>query len=815
MIFQRLLRASTPCLLLCLVYVGCPTASAATPESEVIVRVRSGAVTVPIGMSEANCDRSTVRSEQLYSTLRKWNVTRMRRVSPWFRPDTPLPLGPDGSVLNRPDRSLVYVLEVGPENQKAVVQELQALPEVLMAEANQRVFALGFPNDLHEAQWNMENKGQTGGTVDADVDALGAWNFTHGSSADLVAVLDPGNGIQASHPDLNGRIVGSSGTSSHSTMIAGIIGAKGNNGQGIAGMNWNGSIYSYAMTDESVASAIDAVAFATDQGIKIHNDAWGHSQFSQDLDFEFAYAYRNNVLSCVAAPETDHNFGYPISYGHGIIGVGASTNTDFPTTYTLGGTYIDVVAPGGNDDGVSGRDIFSTMPGSTYGTGSGTSLATAHVAGLASLLARYAADSLGITLYNDDLEQIIRLTADHANGNQNLVGRGRTNAGRAIEWISKPNRIFQGTAVGGTDVWASPPYTKTFIGNDCTGEGEFGVILHVVRRDVTFPVAFSSQPRIWGRGVVTKGYDDASPNFGENWCGVAAQTPTGCTLETYVFQIFSPNGNFIKWCPDDPAHAVFAWTAMADPTLNASPPSVPGSFYVPQAVNVFGTLLEGTAAIPNFRACPNNDAPSVPNNARIKVKLMNGANPNVNFPAWDIYVLFNGGTAAQGFSGQGADSVVANSVWNQAPLCPDVQLIQADAPTDANGETYITFKGALPSNPGVAVRDPSRKWGHYDSELPVYASKVKLPGRLTAASGDGTYVLQIKNLDLEGGIGAGPGEQVLSNDFNSVAIHTGELDSVDAKNWWRDFDSDGTVGVTDYNLISGHVGHSCTSPNNP
>ena len=238
------------------------------------------------------------------------------------------------------------------------------------------------------------------------------------------------------------------------------------------------------------------------------------------------------------------------------------------------------------------------------------------------------------------------------------------------------------------------------------------------------------------------------------------------------------------------------------------------SYYVPQA-GPTTTPFEGTEATSLFRACPNNDGDSsLPDNARIKVvaRDING-NPVPNVPAEDICILFNGGTQAQGFTGIGADSVIANSQWNQSPLCPDVRCLSADAPTNADGETYITFAGAKPDSPGVALRDPNRKWGHYDSELPVYVSGYKIQGRLTT-SGAEAYVLRIKNFDWLGGLGAtfNQGEAVTILDFNGVANSLGLNNTI---SYWKDFDGDGEVGISDLNMIIWHLNHNCTAPNNP
>ena len=258
--------------------------------------------------------------------------------------------------------------------------------------------------------------------------------------------------------------------------------------------------------------------------------------------------------------------------------------------------------------------------------------------------------------------------------------------------------------------------------------------------------------------------------------------------------------------------AVLAWTV---PAAYAGIPDVTNSFYVPQSGTV-ATPTEGTLAARFFRMCPNNDGgASLPQNARVKVvvKDVNG-NPIPNIAAADICVLFNGGTAAQGFSGTGADSVISNSTWNTAPLCPNLRCVAADAPTDALGATYITFGGADVNTPGVYLRDGNRKWGHYDSALPVYVLGFQLSGRLLSASANGTYTLRIKNFDWTGGLGAvaNVGETVVLADLNGIANGFGVNNAI---SYWKDFDSSGAVNVTDGNSILNHTNHDCDTPNNP
>jgi len=264
---------------------------------------------------------------------------------------------------------------------------------------------------------------------------------------------------------------------------------------------------------------------------------------------------------------------------------------------------------------------------------------------------------------------------------------------------------------------------------------------------------------------------------------------------------------------------------------SAGVPDLSNSFYVPQggdpdpagapagsfSIMAPQVLVEGTVAARLFRMCPNNDGgASLPNNARIKVVVrdINGVGiPNI--AAADICVLFNGGTAIQNFSGVGADSIIANSTFNPSPLCPDVRCIAADRPTNAGGVTFITFTGADPATPGVGQVYPfnnrQRKWGHYDTELPVYALGFKLSGRLTTVgSVNGSYVLRIKNIDWTGGTDAtlplNRGETVTVTDFNGIANGIG---STNAISYWKDFDGVGGVQVSDLNIITNHLNHDC------
>jgi len=261
------------------------------------------------------------------------------------------------------------------------------------------------------------------------------------------------------------------------------------------------------------------------------------------------------------------------------------------------------------------------------------------------------------------------------------------------------------------------------------------------------------------------------------------------------------------WYPVAPLSSFnFSWVILDGD--NVPDPST--SYYVPQADSLT-TLVEGHSAYKTFRTCPNNDELFLPWNPRIKVVLNNAANqPIDSVAANDVFVLLNGGTPAQGFAADGADSVIATNAYNSEHGCPDLTSIPADTMTTSTGTTWITFPGF--SSAAHAVRDPSRKWGHYDSDLPVYALGVKLQGRYTSSSDNGTYTLRIKNVDWTGGLGTtvNAGEAVTVSDYNGIWNSLGVNNTI---SYWKDLNFDGTVSFTDGNIASQHLNHQCDYPN--
>lgn len=297
--------------------------------------------------------------------------------------------------------------------------------------------------------WGLHNTGQAvetfeGGTVDADIDAPEAWAHSTGSASVYVGVID--EGIDFNHQDLgaqpNGQIwtnpfdpvdgVDNDGngykddihgwdfagnnntiydgkgnntsTDSHGTHVSGTIGAKANNGAGLAGVNWQVTIISAKFLGTrggTTANAIKAVDYITDlktrHGLNIvaTNNSWGGGGFSQGLLDAIVRAAKADILFVAAAgnggsdsigDNNDAIANYPSNYnttaGAGydaVIAVAASGRFDDLRTFSnYGLNTVDLGAPGSL--------ILSTTPKNTYEYFAGTSMATPHVTGTAALV---------------------------------------------------------------------------------------------------------------------------------------------------------------------------------------------------------------------------------------------------------------------------------------------------------------------------------------------------------------------------------------------------------------------------------------------
>ena len=244
--------------------------------------------------------------------------------------------------------------------------------------------------DLAPQQWI--NTGENCGSTDPTIVCA---QRTDGSDNDGDGYVDDYRGWDFVNGDNNPF-----DDNNHGTHVAGTIGAVGNNGVGVAGINWAVKIMALKFLSGagsgSTADAVDAIDYAADHGASVMNNSWGGGGYEQSLRDAIAYAHSKGSLFVAAAGndgvDTDASPFYPSGYDNpNLVSVAATDNKDNLASFSnWGKATVDLGAPG--------VDIYSTKPGNSYQYFSGTSMATPHVAGTAALIkARFpTATDLGI-----------------------------------------------------------------------------------------------------------------------------------------------------------------------------------------------------------------------------------------------------------------------------------------------------------------------------------------------------------------------------------------------------------------------------------
>ncbi len=315
-------------------------------------------------------------------------------------------------------------LAAGVDEQRALAT-YRSSSDVEYVEPNYIYRALAVPNDPRfSEQWGMHNTGQTGGIDDADIDAPEAWNITTGSDDVVIAVID--SGVDYNHPDLAANMFrneaectpdgfDSDGNSfvddchgidpvnadadpmddeGHGTMVAGVVGAVGNNGIGVAGVAWQVKILPCKFLDSSgsgftsdALTCLDYIAELKTRGVNIvaSNASWGSALWSRALEDAVRAQMAQGILLITAAGnagyDNDRFPHYPCAYYVPNVICGAAlTNGGYPALFSQRGrATVHLGAPGEN--------ILTTSPGGGYELFSGTSAASPFVAGTAALLA--------------------------------------------------------------------------------------------------------------------------------------------------------------------------------------------------------------------------------------------------------------------------------------------------------------------------------------------------------------------------------------------------------------------------------------------
>ncbi|MDZ7360450.1 MAG: S8 family serine peptidase [candidate division KSB1 bacterium] len=547
-------------------------------SEEMLVYVQPGNLEFPPNQRGAlPPDSINIPSIQLRNAFNRFQITSIAKAFPDFSDADTVRSDEAGRLVKIPQFSRIFRLQLP---NKAIVDSaivvLSKIPGVLFAEKNME--ARLFLDDDYPLQWHLNNTGQLGGTPGEDIRAESAWSIFTGSSSIRIGVID--SGIELGHDDLTGKSSGDAYTTganfpvttqNHGTHVAGIAAASHNNVGRVRGVDANARIVSRRIFQADRVSlpnnpdgyvgdseAANQIISAVDAGSHVLNNSWGSASYSSTLRSAFAYAYKlNRVAVAAMGNASSSTTEYPAGFGQGIIAVGATTNIGGRSSFSNTGNHIDVSAPGSN--------IYSTITGNSYTYYSGTSMATPIVSGIASLLKGYNSN-----LYNDDIEQIIRLGVDDKGpitGWDPEYGTGRVNARKALDYLRAPYTLSQLTATNGTTVSTSGTFQMTFYATAGLADGLYIVKRYVIQKSVTFPTAYNPAPYVWGRGVASNGFNYANPNFGMPWCKVVdgTITTTSATLETVVYEVWSLGGQYLGFKPTTPSSAVLGYTILGIP----------------------------------------------------------------------------------------------------------------------------------------------------------------------------------------------------------------------------------------------------------
>lgn len=399
-----------------------------------------------------------------------------------------------------PSAGIVVIKRPVIEIASSAIKQMNQNPAVEYVEPNYIYRINRAPNDpMYGNLWGLRNVGQPDsakqvGIQGIDIQAEAAWDITTGSRNVIVAVIDTGvdynhqdlkdnawintaelNGAPGVDDDGNGYIDDIHGMNfseatkpvanglddhGHGSHCSGVIGAKGDDGLGITGINWNVRImpvkFLSAEGGGTLEGAILAIDYATKMGANILSNSWGGGGFSQALKESIERSNQAGALFVAAAGNDSNNNDstptYPATYDvPNILTVAAVDNRGAIANFSnYGKRTVHVGAPGVN--------IYSSIVGGQYDSWSGTSMATPHVSGVAALLLANEPNLTAVEMK----ERIISTTRPFAGLKNKTKSGGIVSAYAALTGAKAPPDVNdpENWASVSTSVSSAHPYAR-------------------------------------------------------------------------------------------------------------------------------------------------------------------------------------------------------------------------------------------------------------------------------------------------------------------------------------------------------------------
>ena len=362
------------------------------------------------------------------------------------------------------------------------------------------------PNDAGFSQcWGHRNTGQSGGTVNFDMNTTNAWSITEGSPTIRIMVFE--TGVQQDHPDINqvaGRdfttgatngILGGGPTNqcdNHGTSVAGCITGIINNSIGTVGVAPDCKVIS-AKVGTSVTPCngswqgqtswtVNAINWGIANGVRVTNNSNDYGTTSTAMTNAYIAARNAGVVNFASSGNSGNtNIGFP-ARSTGVIAVGASNRNGQKASFSSYGTKLAFVA--------AGQSIYTTDRTGTNGYGAGdyttidgTSFSSPYAAGVAALIL-----SVNPSLSAAQVESIMQTTCRDmdAAGFDTLTGWGMLNAEaavRAAQPSSCPSDLNNDDVVDGIDLgillssWGQSNSTADLNGDNLVDGNDLGILL--------------------------------------------------------------------------------------------------------------------------------------------------------------------------------------------------------------------------------------------------------------------------------------------------------------------------------------------------